>query len=63
MINELYKLEVITSDEIFEGLALNDTPSVLGRSDLMEDMIPGYGVSDVFRNWHLMLLLQAYITH
>lgn len=52
MINELYKLEVITSDEIFEGLALNDTPSVLGRNDLMEDMMPGYGVSDVFRNWH-----------
>ena len=51
MTRALFKLEVITSDEGFEGFALADLPSLLGLDDLFEDLIPGHGVTETNRDW------------
>jgi len=45
---KLYELEVITDDPRFEGFALTEAPSVLGRSSLDDDIRPGF--EDAIRN-------------
>lgn len=50
-IKELYELRVITDNPIFEGFALQETPSLLGRDDLLDDITPGYGITELSEKW------------
>lgn len=44
-VKELYELRVITDNPVFEGFALKESSSLLGRDDLQDDITPGYGVT------------------
>ncbi|EDL58364.1 hypothetical protein [Gimesia maris] len=50
-IKELYELRIITDNPVFEGFALKETPSLLGRDNLQDDITPGYGVTDLNKKW------------
>lgn len=50
-IEELFALRVITDNPMFEGFALDDAPSVLGREDCQDDMTPGFGITDITQKW------------
>lgn len=39
---ELFRLNKVTDNPIFEGFALFYAPSLLGRADVLEDMMPGF---------------------
>ena len=53
---ELFELEVITDNPIFEGFALEESPSILGRSSLLEDIVPGFDASNKVRKWNPVYL-------
>ncbi|MDJ0632715.1 MAG: hypothetical protein QNJ34_05950 [Xenococcaceae cyanobacterium MO_188.B29] len=53
---ELFELEVITDNPLFEGFGLENSPSLLGRSDLLEDITPGFDASDKVRKWKPVFL-------
>jgi hypothetical protein len=48
---ELYQLYRICDNPMFEGFALVDAPSLLGRESLSKDLIPRYQVPDEVREW------------
>lgn len=48
---EVYKLEVMAGNPIYEGFALGELPSFLGRECLYDDMKPGFGASRTIREW------------
>jgi len=49
---ELYDLQPVVDNPLFEGFALTDAAtSLLGRESLVDDMTPGYGVSESERRW------------
>ncbi|WP_309383691.1 imm11 family protein [Cerasicoccus frondis] len=54
--NEIYELEKRTDHPLFEGFALPEYESVLGRDDLDEDLTPGYEASEEQRVWKVPLL-------
>lgn len=50
-VKELYELRVITDNPVFEGFALKESSSLLGRDDLQDDITPGYGVTELNEKW------------
>lgn len=50
---ELFILEGIDDDPIYEGFEIDDIdkPSLIGRENLLEDLIPGYDASETVRKW------------
>ncbi len=57
---ELFKLEVITDNPLFEGFALESAPSVLGRDSLDDDITPGFESSETVREWHPVYLAKLW---
>ena len=53
---ELFELEKITDNPLFEGFAFESAPSLLGRKDLEEDLLPGFGKSDEEKKWKPVFL-------
>jgi hypothetical protein len=56
---ELFKVQVITDNPLFEGFGIEKGPSLLGRKDLDQDMTPGYGASKS-RDWTPALLSKTW---
>lgn len=50
-VNGLFELRVITENPLFEGFALSDAPSLLGRNELVDDLTPAYGIIDYKIKW------------
>lgn len=53
---ELFKLEIVTDNPLFEGFAMEEAPSLLGRGSLEDDITPGFEASETVREWHPMSL-------
>lgn len=53
MNTEIYILETIDDNPIYEGFGLENMylPSLLGRENILEDITPGYEASDKIREW------------
>jgi hypothetical protein len=47
----LFSLSVIADDPRFEGFALSEAPSILGRDSLDEDITPGFSDADINPEW------------
>lgn len=50
-ITDLYKLSVDVENPIFEGFALDKSPSLLGRNSIDDDLCPGYGITEIAEKW------------
>jgi hypothetical protein len=50
-VKELFKLEIVTDNPLFEGFAVEDAPSVLGCERLRDDISPGPSDSETSRWW------------
>jgi hypothetical protein len=48
---ELFVLNVVTDNPLFEGFAVEEAPSRIGRDSLDDDLCPGFGVSKTSRKW------------
>jgi hypothetical protein len=57
---ELYSLEIVTDNPLFEGFAMESAPSVLGRGGLRDDMRPGFEASESVREWRPVRLARLW---
>lgn len=48
---QLYQLSVIADNPFFEGFAVDEAPSILGRDCLDDDMTPGYEIANSDPQW------------
>lgn len=53
MANAVYKLEIVADDPRFEGFAMMPGPSVLGRKNQREDIVPNFDGRNVDRDWQV----------
>lgn len=56
----VYKLEKVVDDPAFEGFALFDAPSILGREELLDDLSPAYGVDENEKVWTQPILASSW---
>lgn len=57
---EVFELEVIINNPIFEGFGLLDNASLLNRDNLLEDLIPGYGNTETSKFWKVPRLSESW---
>lgn len=57
---ELFQLEIVTDNPLFEGFAMDTAPSLLGRGSLDDDICPGFEASEVVREWHPIRLAKVW---
>lgn len=50
-VNEVFELNMTADDPRFEGFAMREAPSILGRESLEDDITPGLIDSEVNPNW------------
>lgn len=59
-VTTVYQLSRITDDPRFEGFALAESPSILGRDSLDDDLTPGFVDADDNPNWRQPALGDAW---
>lgn len=58
--NELFLLDKVADNPLFEGFAVEEGPSQLGRNSLDDDLTPGFGVSESIRKWKQNCLSESW---
>jgi hypothetical protein len=61
-IKEIFELNKVADDPRFEGFALSETPSILGRDSLDDDLDAGFADADTNINWQQPQLLSRWVT-
>ena len=59
-VDEVFKLEIVTDNPLFEGFGMSTSPSVLGRRNLREDISPGFGADENTRVWRVPRLAKLW---
>lgn len=57
---ELFELEIVTDNPLFEGFAIVSAPSMLGRRNIEADITPGFRTSKEQRTWKVPRLSKVW---
>jgi hypothetical protein len=58
----VFELTKRTDNPVFEGFAATNSPSLLGRNGLDDDLTPGYGPNDKSKYWRVTSLSETWKT-
>ena len=59
-VDELFALNIVADDPRFEGFAMEDAPSLLGRASLDDDLSPGFEITPTTRLWQVPRLAKLW---